>query len=284
MIRKICSAVLATVMAVSLFAIPVSAEWLEEDGKIYWIVDGEKEKGFEKIEDSYYYFKSADGSMAKGWLKVNGNWYYFSKTSGKMLTGKSYKIDGDTYTFGSNGKVKAYSSTGWGDYLWGSDYEKIGKDIGDDWGEETISGLVVGNKETPLLVKQNENTVIGRYEVFMGIDGKLFAGGYTYFAVIPAENGKTERLYNTALKATQEELEKLYKNTINEAEKRCGERVSYTDKKDDEDFIEESKYVSGNTMITVSRYSDMIVYSEASLTVLAEGYGMSVEDTVEKLT
>jgi hypothetical protein len=284
MVRRICSAVLALVLAGSLFAVPAFAEWDEADGKTYWIVDGEKEKGFEKIDGSYYYFKSADGSMAKGWLKISGNWYYFSKSSGKMLAGNSYKLDGDIYTFGADGKVTAYNTSGYGDYLWGSDYSKIAEDFGDDWEEDTVGSLTVGNKGTPLLVKQNDSTVIGKYDVYMGIDGKFFAGGYTYFGVIPAENGKTESTYKKALKATQEDLDKLYTIIVSEAEKRCGKAVSFTDKNDDEDFIEERKYVSGEIMITVSKYSDMLVYSESSLKTLADGYGLSIEETIKRLT
>ncbi|MDR0992367.1 MAG: hypothetical protein LBL87_05650 [Ruminococcus sp.] len=278
--KKLFSAFLAMAMAVSVFAVPVSAEWLEEeDGKTYWIVDDETSKGFEKIEDSWYYFRSADGSMAKGWLKISGNWYYFSKTSGKMLAGKSYKIDGGVYTFGADGKVTAYSSDGYGDYLYGGDYAQIEKEEGSNW-EPVIDDFVsIGFLATPTWAKYNKDTAVGKTIFYTGVDGKIFGGGYLCIGSTDIKDGKPATKYPVD-DLTEKQLEELYKSAQKEAEKRCGAPFKTTDEGGDK----ESFYQSGDIIILIVKSSDSLIYMECAADILSEYGDVSMDTIIKNMT
>ena len=101
-------------------------EWKKIDGKWYYYVGDEIQKGWIKVNDKWYYL-SLDGVMQTGWQKIDGKWYYLNSSgamqvgwqeisgkwyylnsSGAMLTGWQ-KIDNKWYLFGGTG-VK---QTGW---------------------------------------------------------------------------------------------------------------------------------------------------------------------------
>ena len=103
------------------------------DGKMYWFKDygpsytgltkmsngdlyyfskkrenlGQALTGWVKIGDKKYYFRTSGENKykaAKGWMKIKGEKYYFY-SDGTMATGK-VKINGKTYSFDKNGKLK----------------------------------------------------------------------------------------------------------------------------------------------------------------------------------
>lgn len=78
--------------------------WFEKNGKKYYFINGVKQTGMQKIDNSWYYFRSG-GSMVTGWLTLDGDRYFFSLKTGKRLTGKEI-IDGNVYFFRTkNGKM-----------------------------------------------------------------------------------------------------------------------------------------------------------------------------------
>jgi glucan-binding YG repeat protein/methionine-rich copper-binding protein CopC len=64
-------------------------------------------RGWEKIDNTWYYFDLSNGEMKKGWANINGDWYYFND-QGNMLTGWIYS-DNRWYFLDKNGEMK----TGW---------------------------------------------------------------------------------------------------------------------------------------------------------------------------
>ena len=92
--------------------------WENIDGKVYrfddtdcsvlrnqWITSG-----------SMKAYLTEDGSRAVGFTKIDNEWYYFNSTTGSITTG-SVTINGQAYTFDSNGvmtKGKVPSDTGSG--------------------------------------------------------------------------------------------------------------------------------------------------------------------------
>ncbi|MDO5423538.1 MAG: N-acetylmuramoyl-L-alanine amidase [Eubacteriales bacterium] len=57
---------------------------------------------------SYTYYANSKGVRKTGWIKISGNWYYFKPTNGRMIAGRSAKIKGTWYTFGSSGVWLGY--------------------------------------------------------------------------------------------------------------------------------------------------------------------------------
>lgn len=96
--------------------------WYKEDGKHYYLVDGQRIVGFFQV-DGITYYQTEDGFLATGWKEIEGCNYYFN-TNGSMVQGwfeidrvRYYfgqdgtatigwaEIDGKTYYFGENGKM-----------------------------------------------------------------------------------------------------------------------------------------------------------------------------------
>ena len=82
-----------------------SGQFKEEGGKVYYIKDGKKVTGWQKINGDWYYFSKEDG-MKTGWLK-DGSWYYLDET-GVMRTGWK-QVDGNWYYLNDLGAMQ----TGW---------------------------------------------------------------------------------------------------------------------------------------------------------------------------
>ena len=82
-----------------------SGQFKEEGGKVYYIKDGKKVTGWQKIDGDWYYFSKEDG-MKTGWLK-DGSWYYLDET-GVMRTGWK-QVDGNWYYLNDLGAMQ----TGW---------------------------------------------------------------------------------------------------------------------------------------------------------------------------
>ncbi len=74
--------------------------WFEEAGRIYYMEDGVRVRGFFQVQDVTYY-QSGDGYLHTGWLNLGGVRYYFN-ANGAMAIGWR-DIDGDRYYFGVDG-------------------------------------------------------------------------------------------------------------------------------------------------------------------------------------
>ena len=61
---------------------------LTENGKVYYYVNGVKQKGLQTVNGKKYYFSAADGHRMTGLINVgSGKICYFSAKDGHMLTG-----------------------------------------------------------------------------------------------------------------------------------------------------------------------------------------------------
>lgn len=89
----------------------------EEDkysGWYFFRTDGQMAVGWEKIDDSWYYFADADtygfckGQMVSGKVSLEGNQYYFDEEDGRMHTG-FVEDGGDKYYYSSVGMLKKNS-------------------------------------------------------------------------------------------------------------------------------------------------------------------------------
>jgi hypothetical protein len=295
--KKIISIVLAAALAFSVLGVSAFADFVAEGGKTYYEADGERQKGFEKIDGDYYYFKQADGAMAKSWLKINGNWYYFSTKDGKMFAGKTYKIGGETYTFASDGKLKSYKAEGFLKGTWGDSdaelSEKIGKSFSVRTNDEEIGG---GIDDDPNWLKisnttsaASEATYVTLYDKFVMVQEQFLAAAPTaeVNALEPSER------YGSGVKLlTEEQIKTVYKLKMNEAERKCGKarasgNILYKAAEtmyDPDDYTELTAFLSDDLIIYVAYNSYEVVYCEISLDILAEAYGSSKSEIIERIT
>jgi hypothetical protein len=298
-IKRFIAALLCAVTVTALLAVPVSAEWVKEDGKTYWTdEDGAKAKGFEVIDGSTYYFKSADGSMATGWMKIGGKYYYFSKSSGKMLAGNTYKIGGKLYKFdkdgvwdGSTGTTASATtgtsaSKGFKKGVWGEKMSVTEKRVGDTWiglleGEEVSVGMDMDLGWT----KYGDSKAIASMDMYLYYENSLIAAATAYAGTVPAKDGKPTSEDLTEL--TKAQIDALAKSLSAKAEKNVGKAVSADVLKDaDTSDFDGFKLYSNDSIIgaVVWNYADnMIIYMEISLDGLAKGSGVSVDDILAEL-
>ena len=76
---------------------------IEDNGKIYYYLNGEKQKGFQRIDDKIYFFsRSNDNAMRTGMFMIDGYTYYFDE-SGVMQTGM-HQLGEDHYYFDEQGR------------------------------------------------------------------------------------------------------------------------------------------------------------------------------------
>ncbi|MBR3325500.1 MAG: hypothetical protein IKG14_05610 [Clostridia bacterium] len=118
----------------------------EIDGKSYFFNEnGIMQKGkFINIGGKLYYFGAQSGTLQKtGWYEKNGKKYYLDEQTGEVYTGTRV-IDGKTYVFDSDGKLK----------------------------DTPITGLVTINGKT--YYYENGTMVKGK---FINIEGKLYYFG-----------------------------------------------------------------------------------------------------------
>ena len=100
--------ILAAACLLTLFMTAQQPEdgWLEENGKIQYILNGKAVTGWQDIEGFRYYF-GEDGTLCTLWQTVDGNTYYLG-TDGKLVTGW-LELDGSLYYLDDNG----VRLTGW---------------------------------------------------------------------------------------------------------------------------------------------------------------------------
>ncbi len=65
--------------------------------------------GWNKVDNSWYYYNSNSQRLVNGWQKINGRWYNFGQTTGAAKTG-SQRILGMDYYFDPQ---NAWAVTGW---------------------------------------------------------------------------------------------------------------------------------------------------------------------------
>ena len=58
-------------------------------------------KGWQKINDKWYYFDDELGYAKSGWQHINNKWYYFDTADQSLLTNA---VTPDGYTVNSNGE------------------------------------------------------------------------------------------------------------------------------------------------------------------------------------
>jgi hypothetical protein len=305
--KKFISAVLAATMAFSILSVTASADFETEDGKTYYIVDGEKEKGFEKIDNDYYYFKQADGAMAKGWLKISGNWYYFSTKDGKMFAGKSYKIGGETYTFAADGKLAAYKAEGFLKGAWGDSNAELSEKIGESYLGDKGDGAVGGGVDyAPNWLKISSKSSAASNAMYYTIDDKFVMGIQFFDFYLPtAEIAETKDLlesidypdyydyyYVFSESLTEKQISTIYKMKQNEAERKCGEAQptqSFIYEAGEELFshykcTELTAFLSDNLIIYVAYTDDKVFYFELSIDVADEISDLSKAEIMENIT
>jgi hypothetical protein len=304
-LKKIISAVLAATMAFSILGVTASADFTTEGGKTYYVVDGKKEKGFEKIDGDYYYFKQADGAMAKGWLKISGSWYYFSTSSGKMFAGKSYKIGGETYTFAADGKVKAYKSKGFLKGTWGDSVSDLTKNIGESFTPDKSGDSVSGGVDyAPNWLKISSKTSAASYVSYVTLNDQLVIGEEMFIVTFPnSEIGKNkdlllggsdaEALWNAGSRLlTKEQISTIYKMKLNEAERKAGkakpEGVRLYDAGEilysTDEYTEFTAFMSDDLLIYVAYDDNRVAYCEISIDATAAAYGQTKSEIIKRFT
>lgn len=103
-------------------------EEAEYSGWYFFKSDGQMAVGWEKIDDSWYYFADSDtpgfckGQMILGKVSLEGSQYYFDEDTGKMNTG-FVEEDGDIYYYSPVGMMKknAWIKSGKDKYYAGPD-------------------------------------------------------------------------------------------------------------------------------------------------------------------
>ena len=119
--------------------------WCKEEGKHYYIIDGQRVVGFFQV-DGITYYQTEDGFLATGWTEIEGCLYYFN-TNGSMVQGW-YEIDRARYYFSADGTA----NIGWAEiddkqYFFGEDCVMF-------TGEHTIDGVTYNFGEDGVLITE----------------------------------------------------------------------------------------------------------------------------------
>ena len=104
--------ILTAVIAIALVALTVllivflvqKNGFVREDGKIYYYKGGEKQVGWQVIDNQKYYFNE-NGEMHKGWLVWETEAFYFRKGSGDNDMGGTLLINANPESADDDGAV-----------------------------------------------------------------------------------------------------------------------------------------------------------------------------------
>ena len=93
--------------------------WCKEDGKLYYVIDGQRVVGFFQT-DGIIYYQTEAGDLVTGWMVLEEGRYYFN-ANGSMMLGW-LEIDRQRYYFGADGTA----TIGWAEidgkiYYFGED-------------------------------------------------------------------------------------------------------------------------------------------------------------------
>ena len=89
--------------------------FIRENGKVYYVENGQKTTGWKSINDSEetksadktWIYLSPTGEVQTGWLKDNGTWYYFDE-SGAMKENQWFQQKDGWYYADKSGALKVY--------------------------------------------------------------------------------------------------------------------------------------------------------------------------------
>ena len=111
------SFMLSIPLALSLpfFSLTAQAEgkWVQAEGQWQYQVEGQNQKGWKEISDSWYYFDPLTGKMQDGWILADGKWYFLKTDTanwGKMAQGWTW-VDGYCYFLKDNGTMATEEKT-----------------------------------------------------------------------------------------------------------------------------------------------------------------------------
>lgn len=92
--------------------------WIEEDGKTYYYVAGDKTTGWKTIDGKTYYFHLKTGAMYQNRvIKVDGEYYYMDET-GARVASQWAEYNGKTYYLSEDGKALKGLKKLNGKYYW----------------------------------------------------------------------------------------------------------------------------------------------------------------------
>ena len=138
-----------------------SAFYCEDDKTYYITEEGTFAKGWQKVDDYWYYFDPSTSVMkTDGWNKINGKWFYLGE-DGIMFSGTFYDENDYTYFFTKDG----YMATGW-------------QKVDDYW--------YYFDPSTGVMKTDGWNKINGKW-FYLDEDGIMFSGtfydenDYTYF-------------------------------------------------------------------------------------------------------
>ena len=161
----------------------VDGHFLDENGRMvtnstynvneklyYFDANGNVKKGWILTNEGWYYANS-DGSLYKGWLKLDA-WYYFND-NGLMAQNAKLIINGSTYLFDENGRMK----TGWVQRSEGWYYVNGSGAMTTGWIKTNAWYYLDGkNEENPGLMACDEKKEIDSKTYFFNNSGAMLTG------------------------------------------------------------------------------------------------------------
>ncbi len=94
------------------------SQWVEPgDGKRYYVkADGRIATGWFQVDGDWYYANKSGAQQMSGWLKSGGKWYWLQgDKQGRMLSNATSTIEGQHYSFASDGTMRANCQIDLGD-------------------------------------------------------------------------------------------------------------------------------------------------------------------------
>ena len=94
-------------------------QWIENNGKRYYLTSkgpGQMATGWFQVDGDWYYANKSGAQQMSGWLKSGGKWYWLQgDKQGRMLSNATSTIEGQRYSFASDGTMRANCQIDLGD-------------------------------------------------------------------------------------------------------------------------------------------------------------------------
>ena len=94
-------------------------QWIENNGKRYYLTSkgpGQMATGWFQVDGDWYYANKSGAQQMSGWLKSGGKWYWLQgDKQGRMLSNATSTIEGQHYSFASDGTMRANCQIDLGD-------------------------------------------------------------------------------------------------------------------------------------------------------------------------
>ena len=166
--------------------------FITENESVYYYVNGEKAKGFTKIDDDYYFFNTGSGRMYKNvtlWIAKNdygvrNGWYAFGADGKLIKTGFVTGGDGYTYYYAKNVLALGFTKIGEDYYFFNAGSGKMQKDktlwVGsNDYGIE--AGMYYFDADGKMVIPDLENgqtkIVSDNGKLYFTVDGARMRSG-----------------------------------------------------------------------------------------------------------